>query len=99
MISEEVRRQQAASTPARPKRSRLSRTLAVLFDARLILWNVVLLLLSPGLLFMKLRRYSKKHAPQEFSWRRLTSEAYLKDESKRPHVVFVAASYGEMLLV
>ncbi len=99
MISEEVRRQKAASTPARPKRSKLSRTMAILFDPRLILWNCALVLLSPGLLFMKLRRYSKKHAPQEFSWRRLVSEAHLKGEGKRPHVVFVAASYGEMLLV
>ena len=99
MISEEVRRQQAAATPARPHRPRGSRTLAVLFDPRLILWNFVLLLLSPGLLFMKARRYSKKHAPQEFSLTRLTSQTRLKGEGKRPHVVFVAASYGEVLLV
>jgi len=99
MISEEVRRQQAASAPVRPKRSRLARTLVVLFDPKLILWNFALVVLSPGLLFMKLRRYRKKHAPQEFSWRRVVSESHLKDEGKRPHVVFVAASYGEMLLV
>ena len=99
MISEEVRRQQAAATPARPRRSRLSRTLAVLFDPTLILWNAVLLLLSPGLFVMKLRRWTKKHAPQEFSGRRLTSETRLTGEGKRPHLVFVAASYGEVLLV
>jgi 3-deoxy-D-manno-octulosonic-acid transferase len=99
MISEDVRRQQAAAAPAQPKPSRGSRTLSVLFDPRLVLWNFVLVALSPALFCMKLRRYTKKHAPQEFSLRRLSSETRLKGEERRPHVVFVAASYGEVLLV
>ncbi len=99
MISEDVRRQQATARLAQPRRSRNSRLAAILFDPRLILWNIVLVLLSPGLLFMKARRYTKKHAPQEFSFRRFRAETRLKGEGKQPHVVFVAASYGEVLLV
>jgi 3-deoxy-D-manno-octulosonic-acid transferase len=97
MISEEVRRQQATPTATRSVGS--SRLLAVLFDPRLVLWNFLLLTLSPGLLFMKTRRYLKKHAPHEFSLGRLTSQTRLKGDGKRPHIVFVAASYGEVLLV
>lgn len=99
MISEEVRRQEAAAAPAKPKRASAAKSLAVLFDTRLILWNLSLVVLSPALLLMKMRRYSKKHAPQEFSLNRFTAETRLKGEGKRPHVVFVAASYGEVLLV
>src|SRR5438309_10857492 len=100
MISEEVRRQQATTSPAKlSRRSKLSRTFAVLFDPRLVLWNCAMLALSPGLLLMKMRRYKKKHNPQEFSAARWSSEVRLTNEAKRPHVVFVAASYGEVLLV
>ncbi|MEA2552227.1 MAG: 3-deoxy-D-manno-octulosonic-acid transferase, partial [Fimbriimonadaceae bacterium] len=99
MIRDEASSQQTAATPAGAvKPSKLPRTLAVLFDPRLALWNIALLLFSPILLFMKVRRYGKKHPPQEFSMARWRVDTRLKGEA-RPHVVFVAASYGEVLLV
>jgi len=98
MISEEVRRQQAAASPARPRRTKLSRTMAILFNPQLLLWNFVLVVLSPALLLMKLRRFMKKHNPQEFSVKRWSVATRLTGQDKWPHIVFVAASYGEVLL-
>ena len=100
MIREEVRSQKAITTPVVvAKRSKAARTFSVLFDPRLVLWNLSLVAMGPALVLMKLRRYRKKNAPQEFDSRRWFVDARVTQERKGPHVVFVAASYGEVLLV
>lgn len=100
MFREEAPLQEAAGKVRTPVRASVSRTLSLFTDPRLISWNAMLLLMSPLLVLMKLRRYQKKHAPQEFSSRRWTVESRLLDEDRAgPHVVFVAASYGEVVLV
>lgn len=100
MISEEVRSQKALTTPAgAAKRSKAARTFSILLDPRLILWNLSLVIMSPVLLLMKVRRYRKKNAPQEFDSKRWFVDARVTRSSTGSHVVFVAASYGEVLLV
>lgn len=76
-----------------------SRTLRVLANPPLFLWNLLLLAASPALIAMKLHRFRKKIAPQEFSDKRWSVETRLKDDALSPHLVFVAASFGEVLLV
>lgn len=100
MIRDEV----SSSTPSTQqahevRRSTGSRTFRVLANPALLLWNLMLVLLSPALVAMKLHRFRKKIAPQEFSEKRWSVDTRLKDASLSPHLVFVAASYGEVLLV
>lgn len=74
-------------------------------DPRILAWWVFLLLTSPVLLLLKLRRYIVRPRPWEFDpgrWRvddltpALTSGLREKDG---PHVVFIGGGFGEMMMV
>lgn len=70
-------------------------------DPRLLAWNIGQILLSPGLLTIKLFRYLRTHRPSEIDPARwnispLTGDRFAPPAS--PHVVLVAASFGELLI-
>lgn len=107
MIHEDARSKAASSTaltgsPARPNSSKIA---AVLLDHRLLLWHLLLISLSPLIFAMKIRRYLRKRSNHEFNTRRWlippqhTAEAAEAHTGLGPHVVFVGASFGEMLLI
>jgi 3-deoxy-D-manno-octulosonic-acid transferase len=71
----------------------------VLFDPPLVCWNLFLILACPVLLAMKARRATKKRSTHEFDLRRWSAFPPISSGETRPRVVFLAPSYGEVLLI
>lgn len=76
-------------------------TLRLLCDPRLLLWNVFLVIASPVLLGLKLRRYQRKRNNHELNmerWSLRNNEIAPRSKDKK-RVAFAVASFGEILLV
>lgn len=76
-------------------------TLRLLSDPRLLFWNIFLVIASPVLLGLKLRRYQRKRNNHELNMERWTlrnNEIAPRSKDKK-RVAFAVASFGEILLV